>query len=128
MKNFKFNTAIASMMELVNAIYQGAADKNVFSALIILLAPIAPHFCEELWHILGNKGLVESAAWPSYDEKMLVEDTVVIPVQVNGKVRSELTIPAHSSSDMARALVDKDARVQQWIRTGKPDQKIHFCP
>jgi len=126
-ENFKFNTAIASMMELVNAIYQGAADKNVFSALIILLAPIAPHFCEELWHILGNKGLVESAAWPSYDEKMLVEDTVVIPVQVNGKVRSELTIPAHSSSDMARALVDKDARVQQWIQ-GKPVKKFIFVP
>jgi len=58
---------------------------------------------------------------------MLVEDTVVIPVQVNGKVRSELTIPAHSSSDMARALVDKDARVQQWIQ-GKPVKKFIFVP
>src|SRR3990167_3621338 len=52
---FKFNTAIAGMMELVNAIYQSGADKEVFSALILLLSPIAPHFCEELWQSLGNK-------------------------------------------------------------------------
>ncbi|MDD4940319.1 MAG: leucine--tRNA ligase [Candidatus Omnitrophica bacterium] len=126
-ESFKFNTAIASMMELVNAIYQGAADRNVFSTLVILLAPIAPHFCEELWQIMGNKEPVAAAPWPAYDEKMLVEDTVVIPVQINGKVRSQITIPARAVSEAVRAIVDGDAKSQQWIQ-GKPIKKFIFVP
>lgn len=124
-ESFKFNTAIASMMELVNAIYQGAADRNVFSTLVILLAPIAPHFCEELWQIMGNKESVAAAPWPAYDEKMLVEDTVVIPVQINGKVRSQITIPVQAASEAVRAIVDGDAKSQQWIQ-GKPIKKFIF--
>ncbi len=126
-ESFKFNTAIASMMELVNAIYQGAADRNVFSTLVILLAPIAPHFCEELWQILGNKEPVAAAPWPAWDEKMLVEDTVVIPVQINGKVRSQITIPSQAASEAVRAIVDNDAKSQQWIQ-GKPIKKFIFVP
>ncbi len=124
-ENFKFNTAIASMMELVNAIYQSGADKKVFSTLVLLLAPIAPHFCEELWQGLGNQGSITAASWPAYDEKMLVEDSIIIPVQINGKVRSQLSIPTNASPETVRALVDKDAKSQQWIQ-GKPVKKFIF--
>jgi leucyl-tRNA synthetase len=122
-ENFKFNTAIASMMELVNAIYQSGADKRIFSALVTLLAPIAPHFCEELWQILGNKESVTKAPWPQHDPALLIEDTVIIPVQINGKVRSQLSIPRNASAEVIRGLVDKDEKSQQWIQ-GKPVRKF----
>jgi leucyl-tRNA synthetase len=122
-ESFKFNTAVASMMELVNAIYQSGADRKVFSALVVLLAPIAPHFCEELWQILGNKESITQAAWPQYEANMLLEDTVIIPVQINGKVRSQLSIPRNASSEVIRTLVDKDDKSQQWIQ-GKPIKKF----
>src|SRR3990167_7570475 len=80
------------MMELVNAIYQSGADKEVFSALILLLSPIAPHFCEELWQSLGNKESILKAGWPKYDPKMLIEESVTIVIQVNGKVRSKVEV------------------------------------
>ncbi|MDD5505456.1 MAG: leucine--tRNA ligase, partial [Candidatus Omnitrophica bacterium] len=86
---FKFNTAIASLMELTNAIYQAGADKEVFSRLVIMLSPIAPHFCEELWQVLGNKESIFKASWPEYDPKLLIEENVELVIQVNGKVRSK---------------------------------------
>ncbi|MBM3243409.1 MAG: leucine--tRNA ligase, partial [Candidatus Omnitrophica bacterium] len=67
LNGFKFNTAIASLMELTNAIYQSGADREVFSKLLIMISPVAPHFAEELWNILGNKESIFQANWPEYD-------------------------------------------------------------
>lgn len=126
-ESFKFNTAIASMMELVNAIYQHGADKEVFSQLVILLSPIAPHFCEELWRILGNSDSIAKVLWPVYDPGMLLEDTIVIPVQINGKVRSQITISAKSSQEQIKAVVEKDEKCGQWLQ-GKSVKKFIVVP
>lgn len=127
MEAFKFNTSIASMMELVNAIYQSGADKDVYSKLIIMLSPIAPHFCEEVWQNLGHKGSIIQAGWPKFDPKMLVEDTVEMPVQINGKVRSIISFPANATVEAVQAIVAKDEKVQQWIQ-GKPVKKFIVVP
>ncbi len=124
---FKFNTAIAGMMELVNAIYQSGADKEVFSALVLLLSPIAPHFCEELWLVLGNKGSILKAGWPKFDPKMLVEENITIVIQVNGKVRSKIEVPAGITDEELKGLVLGDERVKPWLE-GKPVKNIVIVP
>ncbi len=113
--DFKFNTAIASLMELVNAIYQSGADKEVFSNLLIMLSPIAPHFCEELWCSLGNKDSIIKAGWVKYDPAMLVEDKVTIVVQVNGKVRSKIEVPVGIDEARLKEMVLADEKTNQWI-------------
>ena len=114
-EEFKFNTAIASMMELVNVIYQSGADKEVYSKLIIMLSPIAPHFCEEIWQNLGNKESIFKASWPKFDPQMLVEDTVTIVVQVNGKVRSKLDVALNLSEAQLKEMCLADGKLKLWI-------------
>jgi len=126
-KEFKFNTAIASMMELTNAIYQSAADKDVFSKLIIMLSPICPHFCEELWQILGNKGSILKAGWPEVDPHMLVEDSLTIVIQVNGKVRLKIEVPADIAESQLKEMVLADARLTPWIQN-KPVKNFILVP
>jgi len=124
---FKFNTAIASLMELTNAIYQLGADKEVFSKLVIMLGPIAPHFCEELWETLGNKESIFKAAWPKYDPKLLIEENVELVIQVNGKVRSKIEVPRDIPEDKLKELVLKDEKLALWVG-GKPLKKFIVVP
>ncbi len=124
---FKFNTALASLMELTNVIYQLGADKQVFSNLIIMLAPIAPHFCEEIWEILGNKESIFKAGWPRFDPKLLVEENVELVIQVNGKVRSKIQVPTDISEDKLKELVQKDEKLIPWLE-GKLPKKIIIIP
>lgn len=124
---FKFNTAIASLMELTNAIYQMGADKEVFSNLIIMLSPITPHFCEELWEILGNKESIFKAAWPKHDPKLLVEENVELAIQVNGKVRSKIEVPRDIPEAQLKELVLKDEKLAPWLQ-GKPLKKFILVP
>jgi len=124
---FKFNTAIASMMELVNAIYQSGADKEVYSSLVLILSPIAPHFCEEIWQSLGNKESVLKAGWPKFDPKMLVDENITIVIQVNGKVRSKVEVPNDISDEKLKELALSDEKVKQWLE-GKPVKNIVVVP
>ncbi|MFA5149349.1 MAG: leucine--tRNA ligase [Candidatus Omnitrophota bacterium] len=126
-RGFKFNTAIASLMELTNAIYQTGADKETFSRLIIMLSPIAPHFAEELWKVLGNKESIFKAGWPEADPKMLVEDNLIIIIQVNGKVRSKITVAADISEDKLKEIVLADKGLIPWIQD-KPIKKFILVP
>ncbi|MBU0709660.1 MAG: leucine--tRNA ligase [Candidatus Omnitrophica bacterium] len=126
-ENFKFNTAIASLMELTNSIYQIGADKEVFSNLVIMLSPITPHFAEELWQKLGNKESVIKADWPKYDSKILVEATVTIVVQVNGKVRSKVEVLAEITEGQLKEKVLADEKLKPWIQ-GKPIKKFIVVP
>jgi len=116
LESFKFNTAIAAMMELVNAIYQSGADKEIFSQLLVILSPIVPHFCEELWEKLGNKDSICKAQWPKYDPEMLVEETVTMVVQVNGKVRAKIEVPTDSPDEKLKEMVLRDDKLNPWIR------------
>ncbi len=124
---FKFNTAIASLMELTNAIYQSGANKEVFANLVLMISPIAPHFAEELWQILGNKESICKAKWPEYDPAMLVEDVVTIVVQVNGKLRTKLDVPADIAQDKLKDLVLSDEKLLPWIG-GKPIRNFVVVP
>ncbi len=126
-QGFKFNTAIASLMELTNAIYQSGADKEVFSKLVILLSPIVPHFAEELWQILGNRESVLKAGWPEADPKMLVEENVTIVIQVNGKLRFKIDLPAGIPEAKLKEMVLADARLIPWIQN-KPIRNFIYVP
>jgi len=126
-EDFKFNTAIASLMELVNAIYQSEADREVFSQLIICLSPFVPHFAEELWQRLGNKETIFRSRWPKYDPSMLVEENITIVIQVNGKVRSKIDVPVDISEAKLKDLVLQDEKLKPWIQN-KPIKNLILVP
>ena len=108
----KFNTAIAAMMGTVNTIYEvGKITKDELKTLATILAPFAPHVAEEVYEMLGGKGLVSLAKWPEYDEAKCVDDVVEMPVQVNGKVRSVINAPKAASKDDILAIVKADEKV-----------------
>jgi len=121
---FKFNTAIASLMELTNAIYQLGADRKVFADLVVMLSPIVPHFAEELWEILGNKESIFKEAWPQYDPELLVEENIELPIQINGKLRSKLNVSRDISEDKLKELVLKDQKIISCLADKTPKKFI----
>ncbi|MCX5710915.1 MAG: leucine--tRNA ligase [Candidatus Omnitrophica bacterium] len=126
-ENFKFNTAIAGLMEFVNVIYQSTCDKEVFKNLLIMISPIAPHFAEELWQELGNKESIFNSVWPQYDSNLLLDENVEIVIQVNGKLRLKLEVPADIAEDKLKELVFSDERLKPWIQN-KTKKKFIFVP
>lgn len=124
--NFHFNTAISGCMELFNSMTslsdpdkkEQAEDGTIFeaaSSLLILLSPMVPHFCAELWEGLGNTDSIEDHAWPQFDAEAAKEDLLTIVVQVKGKVRSRLEVPADTSDDEIKALALADSNVLRFI-------------
>ena len=105
----KFNTAIAQLMSLVNQFYSKKPTCGDIRVLLQLLSPFAPHICEELWQIQGFEGLASEAEWPEHDEAKMVDTEKTIAVQVNGKLRSTVVVPADSTVEVvsAAALADK---------------------
>ena len=94
-ERMKFNTAIATMMSLVNDFSKkGSVTRGEYMTLITLLNPVAPHMTEELWQIYGNDGLLSLQPWPSFEEEKTVDDEIEIVVQINGKIKDKLMIPA----------------------------------
>lgn len=117
-KEFQFNTAISSVMELVNALYSykyhsndGGISKEAYKAAVLLMAPFTPHLCEEIWQNLGNKECISASSWPLYDEKFIKQAEIEIPVQVNGKVRGKIVIPADASENAVKEIVEKDEKI-----------------
>ena len=104
----KFNTAIAALMALVNDFYANGASRGDMKALLLMLSPFAPHMCEELWEMAGFGGEVCLQAWPEYDESKTVAATVQMAVQVSGKVKANIIVPADASDEeiVAAALAD----------------------
>ena len=114
--NMKFNTAIAAMMALVNTIADGGKiTKCELKTFAKLLSPFAPHVAEEVYEMMGGKGLVSIAPWPTYDESKTVDDTVDFPVQINGKVRAVVAIPAAADKDGILAAVKADEKIASAI-------------
>jgi leucyl-tRNA synthetase len=126
-ENFKFNTAIAGLMEFVNVIYQSGADKEIFSKLVLMLCPFVPHFAEELWELMGNKGSVCVQPWPAFDPVFLIEENVTIIVQVNGKLRSKVIVPAETGEEALKNLVLSDEKLKPWLQD-KPVKSIIVVP
>jgi leucyl-tRNA synthetase len=140
---FHFNTAISSIMELVNEIYDFTNDellattkgssersrgasyelKEAIQTVVILLAPFVPHVAEEMWEKLGNKESVFRAQWPDYDKDALKQSVVELPIQINGKLRSKIEVPSASGEDEIKKLVLKDPVINKWIE-GNPPKKV----
>ena len=96
--------------------------KEAVEALVLMLSPFAPHMAEELWEHLGHTGGVVAAGWPSFDEAVAKADEIVVPVQVNGKLRARLTVPADASDDALRELALADPQVLKHLE-GKTVRK-----
>ena len=135
-ERFHFNTAIAAVMELVNAV-QAFEPKNspgnapvlkeALESVVLLLAPFVPHFSEELWETLGNGGGVDAIGWPAFDPAATVEDELLVVVQVNGKLRGRITVSAAAGEDEVKQLALADEKVQSFIE-GKEVRKVIYVP
>lgn len=132
---FNFNTAVSSIMELVNALYlykeqpkaKREVEREALESIIILLAPFAPHITEELWRELGNQESIHKQAWPQVDEAALVQDEVTVVLQVNGKLRERIQVPAEISAKDLEQQVRNMPKVQEWTQ-GKDIVKVITVP
>ena len=116
-ENIKFNTAIAALMALINVVGNfGSISKKELAIFSILMNPFAPHVTEEVWEAckLGD-GILAETVWPEYDESKCVDDTVEIVVQVNGKIKAKLMIPANADQQTAISLAKEDVKVQEAV-------------
>ena len=138
--SFHFNTALAGLMELQNALVKfheqlpaGAADGRALAfaegaaSLLIMLAPFAPHMAEELWEMLGRTESILRQPWPVADALLALEDTLEVVVQVNGKVRARLQAERGTSQDALQAMALGDSRIQTWL-SGKTVRKVVVVP
>jgi leucyl-tRNA synthetase len=124
----RFNTAIAAMMELTNHLTPlSVRPRSVLETLVLLLSPFAPHLAEELWHALGHTGTIAYEPWPSYDPALLVEDEIEIPVQLAGKVKARVKVPAGLDASTLEQRVLSMPEVQALL-TGKTIKKVIVPP
>jgi leucyl-tRNA synthetase len=127
-EGFKFNTAVSAFMILANAMESAVnVSKNDFKKFIQILAPFAPHVTEELWVALGEEGSIHTSTWPSIDATLLTDDTIVLGVQVNGKVRAEIELVHDATEDQVREMVMQLPEVIKWM-DGKEVKKFIFIP
>ena len=130
-----FNTAIAAVMELMNKLTKASLESDqdravmaeALSAVVRMLYPITPHICFELWQALGNESNIDTAEWVKADEAAMVEDEKLIVVQVNGKVRGKVTVPATSSEKEIKAAAKADPNVAKFL-DGKEILKEIYIP
>jgi leucyl-tRNA synthetase len=137
-ERYHFNTGISAIMELVNAVYlfdlqstdspfAGAVLREAIETTVLLLSPIAPHIAEELWRMLGNEESITKESWPPYDPEAAREEEMVIVIQVNGKLRSRLTVPVSASEDEIKNLAQHDDKIQEWTKE-KTVLKVIYVP
>lgn len=131
-EKFQFNTAIARMMELVNALYKYDSEKTLKNThlfeetimnLLLLIAPFAPHFAEELWCQLGYPYSIFNQKWPQYDPTALIKEVIELGIQVNGKVRGRIEIPSGLAPKEIEAIILSDAKMQAYWE-GKTVKKV----
>ena len=131
---FNFNTAISTVMEMVNEMYrykEGEVNPGLFGAsvktLILLLSPFIPHVAAEMWEHLGYEGALHEQPWPEYDEKALVKDSIEIVVQINGKIKDKINIPGDMSRDDMMKLADENDKIKA-LTEGKNVVKVIAVP
>lgn len=130
----KFNTAVASMMEMTNGLYKLKDSHGIsrssswtfaLESLLQILAPFAPHITEELWHSLGHETTIHIDNWPRWDEALLIADRMQIVVQVSGKVRATLEVAKDATEDEIKALALANENVQKFTQGGVPSKAIY---
>ncbi len=125
---FSYNTSISAFMICVNELTaQKCTNREVMKTLVVLIAPFAPHIAEELWEQLGGEGSVCDTAWPTWDEKYLVESSVTLGVAFNGKTRFEMSFPADADNQSIQAAVLADEKAAKYIE-GKQVMKVIVVP
>ena len=130
---FQFNTAISELMKLSNSLSGAVLEASrpvqveAMGALIRLLAPFAPHLAEEFWFRLGGQGSVHLQAWPQHDPDALVQDTVDLVIQIKGKVRGTIQVPAECDKDTLEALALASDVAKRWLE-GKPPRRVIVVP
>jgi len=131
---FHFNTAISAIMELVNELpnlsgeeagetAHPAVIKEAVEAILLLLSPMVPHFCEELWERSGHPHPLTTTSWPAYDSEAALEEEITLVIQVNGKVRSRLMVAPEIQEEEIKSIVLADDKVQKFME-GKPVRKV----
>ncbi len=128
-ERFSFNTCVSAFMVATNELKDLKCNKRaILEPLVILLAPFAPHFAEELWHRLGNEGSIhKEGKYPIHNDEYLKEDEITYPVSINGKVRATVTFPADATKDqLEKAAVELEA-IQKWI-DGQNIKKVIVVP
>ncbi|MGY3715326.1 leucine--tRNA ligase [Sutcliffiella cohnii] len=127
-EGLRFNTAISQMMVFINEAYKvDSISKEYVEGFVKLLSPICPHITEELWEKLGNEGTITYAAWPTFDESKLVEDEVEIVVQINGKLKAKLNVPADASRETMEEIALSDETISSQL-DGKTVRKVIAVP
>jgi leucyl-tRNA synthetase len=129
-KEYQFNTAIASIMELVNEInsYKGSNKKVLKEAienLILLLSPFTPFLSDTLWQEIGNKGFTIQQPFPEYDQEAIIEKTKEIPIQINGKVRGKVVVSVDATQEEVLNTAKEDENIKRWLE-GKQIVKTIF--
>jgi len=130
-----FNTAIAAVMELMNAITKNADDspqgravmQESLELVVLMLSPITPHICHQLWQTLGHQEAVIDATWPNVDEAALKQDKIELMIQVNGKLRSKVSVAADADQEAVEVLAFADENVQKFTQ-GKDVRKVILVP
>jgi len=131
----RYNTAIAAAMTCVNELYKLKAEgfgkhdawQQALENIVACVAPFAPHIAEELWHQLSHSTSVHVDTWPDYDEKYLISETMTIVVQINGKVRTQLELPADAGEEAVRTAAKANEKVQTHL-AGKEIVKTIYVP
>lgn len=127
-EGLRFNTAISQMMVFINEAYKAdVLPKSFVEGFVKLLSPIAPHISEELWSKLGHSETIAYEAWPAYDEAKMVDDEVEIVIQINGKVKAKLMVPADAKKDLLEQIAMGDDKVKEQI-DGKTIRKVIAVP
>lgn len=127
-EGLRFNTAISQLMVFINEAYKAdVLPKAYMEGFVKLLSPICPHIAEELWEKLGHSGTIAYEAWPAYDEAKLVDDEIEIVVQVNGKVKAKLFVPADATKETLEQIAMDDDKIKEQI-DGKTVRKVIAVP
>ncbi|MCJ7805612.1 leucine--tRNA ligase [Patescibacteria group bacterium] len=128
-QNFRYNVAIAAIMEYVNVLKENGASAEALKNLALMLAPFAPHMTEEVWHMMGNTSSIHKASWPQFDPDLAREKRVVVVVQINGKLRAELEVNSlqGQNQEEIEKLSKSDPNIVKWLE-GKKVKKAVFVP
>ena len=136
LENLSFNTAVAALMEFVNALFKIKAKDHyanrhewrfALESLLQLLAPFAPHMSEELWQQLGHQNSIHFGTWPQHDEAYLVTERMTIVVQINGKLRAQLELSSNATETEVIAAAMTDSRIMAYI-TGQTVKRTIYIP